>query len=93
MHGLIHNDITNAWRGAPYPIDTLLIFMANMAWNSTMNTVEGRRMVNDKGEDGEYRIPFLVVWGVDATEALHADGSRRTANDEKTIATKLVART
>ena len=36
---------------------------------------------------------FLVVWGVDATEALHADGSRRTANDEKTIATKLVART
>ncbi len=60
-HGLMHNVITNACRGDPYPIDTLLIFMANMAWNSTMNTVEVRKMLNDKGEDGEYKIPFLVV--------------------------------
>jgi hypothetical protein len=34
---------------------------------------------------------FLVVWNVSAKEALHADGSRRTARDEKMIATKLVA--
>ena len=61
VHGMMHNVITNAWRGDPYPIDTLLIFMANMAWNSTMNTVEVRQMLNDKGEDGEYKIPFLVV--------------------------------
>jgi anaerobic selenocysteine-containing dehydrogenase len=61
VHGLMHNVITNAWRGDPYPIDTLMIFMANMAWNSTMNTVEVRRMLNDKGAGGEYRIPFLVV--------------------------------
>ncbi|MCW5665913.1 MAG: molybdopterin oxidoreductase family protein [Piscinibacter sp.] len=60
-HGLMHNVITNAWRGDPYRIDTLLIFMANMAWNSTMNTSEVRRMLNDKDESGEYRIPFLVV--------------------------------
>jgi anaerobic selenocysteine-containing dehydrogenase len=64
-HGLMHNVITNAWRGDPYPVDTLLIFMANMAWNSTMNTAEVRKMLNDKhteGEhSGEYRIPFLVV--------------------------------
>ncbi len=60
-HGLMHNVITNAWRGDPYPIDTLLIFMANMAWNSTMNTSEVRKMLNDKGEDGQYKIPFLVV--------------------------------
>ncbi len=60
-HGLMHNAITNAWRGDPYPIDTLLIFMANMAWNSTMNTSEVRKMLNDKREDGEYKIPFLVV--------------------------------
>jgi anaerobic selenocysteine-containing dehydrogenase len=60
-HGLMHNVITNAWRGDPYRIDTLLIFMANMAWNSTMNTMEVRRMLNDRDEDGEYRIPFLVV--------------------------------
>ncbi len=61
VHGLMHNVIGNAWRGDPYPIDTLMIFMANMAWNSTMNTVEVRRMLNDRGPDGEHRIPFLVV--------------------------------
>jgi len=61
VHGMMHNVITNAWRGDPYPIDTLLIFMANMAWNSTMNTVEVRKMLNDKDENGEYKIPFLVV--------------------------------
>jgi anaerobic selenocysteine-containing dehydrogenase len=61
VHGLMHNAITNAWRGDPYPIDTLLIFMANMAWNSSMNTVQVRDMLKDKSEDGEYKIPFLVV--------------------------------
>jgi anaerobic selenocysteine-containing dehydrogenase len=65
VHGLMHNVITNAWRGDPYKIDTLLIFMANMAWNSTMNTVEVRKMLNDKDTDGpnagEYKIPFIVV--------------------------------
>ena len=61
VHGLMHNVITNAWRGDPYPIDTLFIFMANMAWNSSMNTGEVRRMLNDRDENGEYRIPFLVV--------------------------------
>ena len=60
-HGLMHNAITNAWRQDPYPIDTLLIFMANMAWNSTMNTAEVRKMLNDKEENGEYKIPFLIV--------------------------------
>jgi anaerobic selenocysteine-containing dehydrogenase len=60
-HGLMHNVITNAWKGDPYPIDTLLIFMANMAWNSTMNTSEVREMLNDRDEKGEYKIPFLVV--------------------------------
>ena len=64
-HGLMHNVITNAWRGDPYPIDTLLIFMANMAWNSTMNTQAVRHMLNDRHVDGpqagDYKIPFLVV--------------------------------
>ncbi|HTT12366.1 MAG TPA: molybdopterin oxidoreductase family protein [Burkholderiaceae bacterium] len=68
VHGLMHNVITNAWRGDPYRIDTLLIFMANMAWNSTMNTVEARRMLNDRDENGEYRIPFLVV-----ADAFHSE--------------------
>jgi len=61
MHGLMHNAITNAWRGDPYSIDTMFIFMANMAWNSTMNTASVREMLNDKNEDGEFKIPFLVV--------------------------------
>jgi anaerobic selenocysteine-containing dehydrogenase len=61
VHGLMHNVITNAWRGDPYRIDTLMIFMANMAWNSTMNTVEVRKMLNDRDADGEYKIPFLIV--------------------------------
>ncbi len=61
VHGLMHNVITNAWRGDPYSIDTLLIFMSNMAWNSAMNTVEVRRMLNDRDENGEYKIPFLIV--------------------------------
>jgi anaerobic selenocysteine-containing dehydrogenase len=65
VHGLMHTVVTNAWRGDPYRIDTLMIFMANMAWNSTMNTVEVRRMLNDRVDDGdgagEYRIPFVVV--------------------------------
>jgi len=61
VHGLMHNVITNAWRGDPYRIDTLLLFMANMAWNSSMNTVKVREMLTDKDDNGEYRIPFLVV--------------------------------
>jgi anaerobic selenocysteine-containing dehydrogenase len=61
VHGLMHNAITNAWRQDPYAIDTLFIFMANMAWNSSMNTDEVRKMLNDKDESGEYKIPFLVV--------------------------------
>ncbi|MCW8927199.1 MAG: molybdopterin-dependent oxidoreductase, partial [Gammaproteobacteria bacterium] len=61
VHGLMHNAITNAWRQDPYAIDNLFIFMANMAWNSSMNTDEVRRMLNDKDENGEYKIPFLVV--------------------------------
>ncbi|WP_207002885.1 molybdopterin oxidoreductase family protein [Trinickia mobilis] len=61
VHGLMHSVITNAWRGDPYPIDTLFIFMANMAWNSSMNTVEVRKMLTDKQANGEHKIPFIVV--------------------------------
>jgi anaerobic selenocysteine-containing dehydrogenase len=61
VHGLMHTVITNAWKGDPYPIDTLFIFMANMAWNSTMNTVEIRRMLNDRDAGGNHKIPFIAV--------------------------------
>jgi sulfite dehydrogenase (quinone) subunit SoeA len=60
-HGLMHNVITNAVKGDPYSIDTLMIFMANMSWNSTMNTMEVRELLNSKNADGEFKIPFLVV--------------------------------
>jgi anaerobic selenocysteine-containing dehydrogenase len=60
-HGLMHNVITNAVKGDPYRIDTLMIFMANMAWNSSMNTMGVREMLNCKDEKGEHMIPFLVV--------------------------------
>ena len=60
-HGLMHNVITNATRGDPYRIDTLMMFMANMAWNSTMNTMAIREMLNRKDDSGEFMIPFVVV--------------------------------
>jgi anaerobic selenocysteine-containing dehydrogenase len=60
-HGLMHMVIANAVAGDPYPIDTLMLFMANMAWNSAMNTSGTREMLCAKDEKGDYRIPFLVV--------------------------------
>jgi sulfite dehydrogenase (quinone) subunit SoeA len=70
VHGLMHNVITNAWRGDPYPIDTLFLFMANMAWNSSMNTSEVRKMLVDKDENGKYKIPFIVVCDSFASETV-----------------------
>ncbi|HEY8243977.1 MAG TPA: molybdopterin oxidoreductase family protein [Casimicrobiaceae bacterium] len=60
-HGLMHMVIANAVAGDPYPIDTLILFMANMAWNSAMNTSGTREMLKAKDADGEYKIPFIVV--------------------------------
>jgi anaerobic selenocysteine-containing dehydrogenase len=36
-HGLMHMVISNA-AADPYGIDVLFLYMANMAWNSSMNT-------------------------------------------------------
>ncbi|MDH5680101.1 MAG: molybdopterin oxidoreductase family protein, partial [Spirochaetota bacterium] len=60
-HGMLQNVITNAHRGDPYPIDTLILFMANMAWNSSMNTSGVIEMLKSKDDNGDYKIPFLVV--------------------------------
>jgi anaerobic selenocysteine-containing dehydrogenase len=60
-HGLMQMVITNAWKGDPYSIDTLFMYMANMAWNSAMNTAETMRMLTDKDPaTGEYRIPRII---------------------------------
>ena len=60
-HGLMHMVIHNAWAADPYPVDTLFFYMANMAWNSSMNTSKVREMLVDKDENGEYKIPFIIV--------------------------------
>jgi anaerobic selenocysteine-containing dehydrogenase len=59
-HGLMHMVISNAVKGDPYEIDTLMLFMANMAWNSSMNTANTMAMLREKKENGEYKIPFIV---------------------------------
>jgi anaerobic selenocysteine-containing dehydrogenase len=60
-HGMMHNVIANAARGDPYRIDTLLLFMANMAWNSSMDPLATRAMLTRKDDAGEYMIPFIAV--------------------------------
>ena len=69
-HGLMHMVIANAVAADPYPIDTLLLFMANMAWNSAMNTSGTRDMLRAKDEHGEYRIPFVVVCDAFSSETV-----------------------
>ncbi len=59
-HGLMHMVISNAHAGDPYKIDTLFMYMANMAWNSSMNTRGVMEMLEDKDEDGEYKIPYII---------------------------------
>lgn len=60
-HGLMHMVISNAWKGDPYPIDTLFMFMANMSWNSSMNTSGTIKMLTDKdATTGEYKIPRII---------------------------------
>ncbi len=60
-HGLMHLVIRNAWAGDPYPIDTLFLYMANMAWNSAMNTAGTIEMLTDTDpETGEYKIPRII---------------------------------
>ena len=60
-HGMMQMVIANAWKGDPYPIATLFMYMANMAWNSAMNTAETIRMLTDKDPvTGGYRIPRII---------------------------------
>ncbi|RZA20337.1 MAG: formate dehydrogenase [Lysobacteraceae bacterium] len=67
-HGMMHTVIRNAWAGDPYRIDTLLMFMANMSWNSAMNTGQTMQWLTDKDETGEYRIPRIIYSDAYASE-------------------------
>lgn len=59
-HGMMHMVISNAHAGDPYPINTLFLYMANMSWNSSMNSANVMEMLSDKREDGEYVIPRII---------------------------------
>jgi len=59
-HGLMHMVISNAHAGDPYKIDTLFMYMANMSWNSSMNTSGVMDMLTDKDENGDYVIPHII---------------------------------
>ncbi|MEI4262582.1 molybdopterin oxidoreductase family protein [Roseovarius sp. D0-M9] len=59
-HGLMHMVISNAHAGDPYKIDTLFLYMANMAWNSSMNVGGVTRMLTDTDANGEYVIPRII---------------------------------
>jgi anaerobic selenocysteine-containing dehydrogenase len=59
-HGLMHMVISNAHAGDPYKIDTLFMYMANMSWNSTMNTRGTIEMLTDTDENGDYVIPRII---------------------------------
>lgn len=73
-HGLMHMVIKNAVAGDPYPIDTLMLFMANMAWNSSMNTRQTIEMLQAKDDAGGYKIPFIVNCDAFHSEMVnHAD--------------------
>jgi anaerobic selenocysteine-containing dehydrogenase len=59
-HGLMHMVISNAHARDPYAIDVLFMYMANMSWNSSMNTAGVIEMLTAKDEAGGYRIPKII---------------------------------
>jgi anaerobic selenocysteine-containing dehydrogenase len=67
-HGLMHMVISNAHARDPYGIDVLFLYMANMAWNSSMNTSSVMRMLSDKDGDGNYVIPRIIYSDAYASE-------------------------
>jgi anaerobic selenocysteine-containing dehydrogenase len=60
IHGLMHLLIGEAHAADRHPIDTLMIFMSNLAWNSAMNPGDATRMLADEDGKGNYRIPFVI---------------------------------
>jgi anaerobic selenocysteine-containing dehydrogenase len=69
VHGAMHMVIANAHAGDPYPVEVLFLYMANMAWNSSMNTAGVMKMLEDKdpGND-DYRIPKIIYSDAYASE-------------------------
>ena len=71
VHGAMHMVIANAHAGDPYPVDVLFLYMANMAWNSSMNTAGVIKMLEDKDPaTGEYKIPKIIYSDAYASETV-----------------------
>lgn len=61
IHGAMHMVLHNAWKGDPYPIDVLFMYMSNMAWNSAMNITDTLKYLTDKNpETGDYKIKNFI---------------------------------
>jgi len=60
LHGMMHMVLRNAATKDPYDIDILFMFMANMAWNSSMNIGETLGFFTAKNDDGSYKIPKII---------------------------------
>ncbi|WP_297971414.1 molybdopterin-dependent oxidoreductase [uncultured Amaricoccus sp.] len=67
-HGMMHMVIANAVAADPYPIEVLFLYMANMAWNSAMNTAGTMEMLTATDASGEYLIPRIIVADAYASE-------------------------
>ena len=59
-HGLMHMVINNAAKKDPYGIDVLFMYMANMAWNSSMNVPGTLDALTAKDDNGDYVIPKII---------------------------------
>jgi anaerobic selenocysteine-containing dehydrogenase len=59
-HGLLQSVIRNAVDANPTRIDTLFLFMANMGWNSAMDTTATRRLLCARDTSGNYAIPHII---------------------------------
>ncbi len=70
-HGAMHRVIANAAAGDPYTIDTLFLYMANMAWNSSMD-IQGTldALTATDPATGEYKIPHIIYSDAYASETI-----------------------
>ncbi|MCU4653062.1 molybdopterin oxidoreductase family protein [Roseibacterium sp. SDUM158016] len=59
-HGLMHMVLNNAATRDPYGIDVLFLYMANMAWNSSMNVKGTLEALTAKDGNGDYVIPKII---------------------------------
>ncbi|MBS0431701.1 MAG: molybdopterin-dependent oxidoreductase [Proteobacteria bacterium] len=66
-HGMLQSVIRNAVARDPARIDTLFLFMANMGWNSAMDTARTRKLLCERDANGDYAIPRIIY--VDAYDS------------------------